>query len=67
MDKEMKKNVNATIETELIDYLNQISKTNKVSRSKALELVISLVQDYFTDDQIALEHNARGVIDRRFK
>lgn len=62
-----KQNVSARMAKDLIQYTDQIAEINGTSRSKTLELFIGIIQDYFTTDQLYLEHTARGDIDGRKK
>ena len=62
-----KRIISATISPEVVDYIDRVSEMNSVSRSKAIELLINIVQDYFSDNQICQEHIVRGVIDGRTK
>lgn len=62
----MRKSVlTATIRKEAIDFLDHISEMNSTSRSKINELLIDIVKDYFTDEQIAMELKVRGNSDGR--
>lgn len=62
-----KQNVSARLNKDLIRYTDQIAGQNGTSRSKTLELFISIVQDYFTNDQLFQEQGVRGEIDGRKK
>jgi len=63
----MKKQVSYRLDTDIVDYLEHISEINGLSQSKAAELIMSIVKDYFTDKMIRLEYEARGDIDGRKK
>jgi len=63
----MKKHINFRLDTDIADYLDHISEMNNITRSKAIELAIGIVKDYFTDKMIRLEYEARGDIDGRKK
>lgn len=56
-----------SLDDSVLDYISHIAEMNHVSRSKAAEIVFGLVQDYFTDQQIALEFQVRQPIDYRKK
>ena len=63
----MKRSICMTIAPEYVEYLEHIAEINNTSRSKSLELIISMVQDYLTDAQLVMEYNVRGEIDGRVK
>lgn len=56
-----------TLSPPTLEFVDHIAEINSVSRSKAMELLIDLVQDYFTEKQIAMEYEMRGVLDGRAK
>lgn len=49
------------------DFINRVAEINHISRSQATELLSDMVQDYFSDEQIRMEHEVRGVFDGRRK
>ena len=53
------------MDKDLLAYIDQIAEQNATSRSKTIELFISIVRDYFTNDQLFQEQNVRGEIDGR--
>jgi len=61
----MKKIISSRLNANVLEYLNHIAEINNISRSKAIELAVSLVQDCFSDNQICLEHISRGSVDGR--
>ena len=63
----MKRQTSYRLDTVILDYINYISEMNDISQSKAVELAIGIVKDYFTDKMIRLEYEARGDIDGRKK
>ena len=64
----MKKlHVSLRLPEDTIEFANKVAETNGISRSKAVELIIDITRDYFSDNQLSLEHQVRGNKDGRFK
>ncbi len=62
-----KPTVSMKMDTGLIEYVDQIADQNQTSRSKTIELFITIIRDYLTDDQLFQEYHARGDTDGRRK
>jgi len=52
---------------EIMAYLEDIQDKTQLSRSKTIELLIDITQDYFSIDQVCLESSVRDLIDGRTK
>lgn len=62
----MRKQVTSvTLTPDVLSFLAKVAELNQISRSQAVELISSIVQDYFTDNQITAEHSVRGRADYR--
>jgi metal-responsive CopG/Arc/MetJ family transcriptional regulator len=60
-----KKPVSVRLPDEIVAYLDEIQDKTQLNRSKAVELLVSITQDYFSKDQICLESDVRNLIDGR--
>jgi len=60
-----KKMLSLRLPEEILGYLDEIQDKTQLSRSKTVELLISITQDYFSKDQICLESDVRDLIDGR--
>lgn len=59
--------VSMKMDTGILEYVDQIAAQNQTSRSKTIELLINIVQSYFTNDQIYLEYTVHEEKDGRKK
>lgn len=62
-----KKVTTMRLRDDILDFLDEIQNRTQLSRSKANELLIDIIRDYLTLDQICLEHSVRDDIDGRKK
>lgn len=62
----IKRHISIRLEAHTFDFLDDIAKTNGLSRSNAVALAIDIVQDYFSMNQITTEHEVRGIVDGRY-
>ena len=56
-----------TIKESADTFIRKVAEVNDISRSQATELLSDIVQDYFSNEQIKMEHEVRGVFDGRRK
>ena len=63
----MKQVICMTLDNSILEFISRVAEMNNISRSKAVELIASVVSDYFSDSQLLQEHQVRGVIDGRRK
>lgn len=62
-----KKVTTMRLRDDILDYLDQIQNQTQLSRSKSVELLVDIIRDYFTINQVCLEHSVRDDIDGRKK
>ena len=62
-----KKMLSLRLPDEILSYLDEIQDKTQLSRSKTIELLIDITQDYFSIDQVCLESDVRDLIDGRTK
>jgi hypothetical protein len=51
--------VQARIASSAIDFIDHVAEMNSVSRSKVVEMLAFIVNDYFSDEQLKMEYNVR--------
>ena len=62
-----KKMLSMRLPDEILAYLDEIQEKTQLSRSKTIELLVSITQDYFSIDQVCLESDVRDLKDGRTK
>ena len=62
-----KKVTTMRLRDDVLEYLNEIQNRTQLSRSKSVELLVDIIRDYLTYDQVCLEHSVRDDIDGRKK
>jgi metal-responsive CopG/Arc/MetJ family transcriptional regulator len=62
-----KAKVSFRLPEDLVEFLDKIAEENGIPRSRAVELVTNIARDYFSDNQISLEHQVRDYMDGRSK
>lgn len=56
-----------TLPEPVVSYLDRLAEINHTNRSRTVEILTDMIQEYFTEEQLKLEFQYRAGTDNRTK